>query len=200
MERRGGPDRDGLRTALVTDPIRDTVTPVQDIDLSFPGHTVTQNQTTSTGITVPMTANEIQTICNANPVNVAAERGVSVVGRGFTLRRPSSFALRVCGPTGPCRTRTVTGSLPPRRIRRASARLTRAGHTYGRGPTPAGTRSPPEPSLAARHVPADTDPTDTAGRPQGAARVRSDPAHHRQLTKIGCSGNIVRQQRRDRRC
>lgn len=120
-------------TALVTDPIRDTVTPVQDIDLSFPGHTVTQASTTSTGVTVPMTANEIQRICNANPVSVAAQPGVSVVGRGFTLRRPSSFALRVCGSTGPCRTRTVTGSLPPSRIRRAAAQLTRAGHTYGRG-------------------------------------------------------------------
>jgi hypothetical protein len=120
-------------TAYVTDPVRDTVTPVQNIDLSFPGHTVTQAQTTSTGHTVPMTPEEIQTICNANPVNVAAQPGGQVVGRGFTLPRPSTFTLQLCGPTGPCRARKVTGSRPPARIRRAAAQLTRAGHTYGRG-------------------------------------------------------------------
>ena len=78
-----------------------------------------------------MTANEIQTICSTNPVNVAAGHR-SVVGTGLTVRRPSSFVLRVCGRKGPCRARTVTGSLPPSRIRRAAARLTRAGHIYGR--------------------------------------------------------------------
>jgi hypothetical protein len=79
-----------------------------------------------------MTANEIQTICNTNPVNVAARRHI-VFGSGLTVARPSSFALRVCGATGPCRARTMTGAPPRLRIRRATARLTRAGHMYGWG-------------------------------------------------------------------
>ncbi len=121
-------------TAYVTDPLRNTITPVQDIDLSFPGYIANPlgSQTSWTGHAVAMTANEIQTICNTNPVNVAA-RHHNVVGTGLTVPRPSSFVLRVCGPTGPCRARTVTGPLPPSRIRRATARLTRAGHIYGWG-------------------------------------------------------------------
>jgi hypothetical protein len=121
-------------TAYVTDPLRNTITPVQDIDLSFPGYSANPlgSQTSWTGHTVAMTANDIHTICNTNPVNVAA-RHYNVVGTGLTVRRPSSFVLRVCDPMGPCRARTVTGPLPPSRIRRATARLTRAGHIYGRG-------------------------------------------------------------------
>ena len=121
-------------TAFVTDPLRNTITPVEDIDLSFPGYIANpgEQQTNYTGHSVAMTANEIQTICNANPVNVAAGRS-RVVGAGLTVRRPSRFALRVCNRTGPCRMRSVTGPLPPSLIRRAAVRLTRAGHVYGRG-------------------------------------------------------------------
>jgi hypothetical protein len=121
-------------TAYVADAVRNTVTPVSNIDLSFPGWKLNpgDNEQNLTGHSIAMTAHEMNTICNANPVNVATRR-FRVVGAGLTVRRPSSFALRVCGPTGPCSARTVTGSLPPARIRRATARLTRAGHVIGRG-------------------------------------------------------------------
>lgn len=120
-------------TAYVTDNVRNTVTPVQNIDWSFPGYANAPNQLGSwTTHSFAMTATEVNTICNGDPVDPAA-RGARVVGAGVTVRRPSTFALRVCGPTGRCRARTVTGTLPPSRIRRAAARLTRSGHIYGRG-------------------------------------------------------------------
>ena len=120
-------------TAYVTDNVRNTVTPVKDIDLSFPGYANEPNQLGSwTAHSIAMTATEVNTICNGDPVDLAA-RGIRVVGAGVTVRRPSTFALRVCAPTGRCRARTVTGTLPPSRIRRAAARLTRSGHSYGRG-------------------------------------------------------------------
>jgi hypothetical protein len=121
-------------TASVADAVRNTVTPVTDIDLSFPGWKLNplENEQNLTGHAIAMTASEMNTICNANPVNVAARR-FRVLGGGLTVRRPSRFALRVCGPTGRCSARTATGSLPPARIRRATARLTRAGHVIGRG-------------------------------------------------------------------
>ena len=120
-------------TASVTDPIRNTVTPVQDIDWSFPGYADAPGQLGSvTTHSKAMTADEINTICDGDPVELAA-RGARVVGSGVTVRRPSTFALRVCGPSGRCEARTVTGSRPPSRVRRAAARLTRGGRVYGRG-------------------------------------------------------------------
>ena len=97
------------------------MTSVHDIDLYFPGHVASTlgTQTTWAGHTVKMTANDIQTICDTDPVNVAAGHHI-VFGSGFTVPRPSSLALRVGGPTGLCRAHTVTGPLPPWRIRRAA--------------------------------------------------------------------------------
>ena len=120
-------------TASVTDPIRNTITPVQDIDWSFPGYADAPNQLGSaTTSSIQMTADEINTICDGDPVELAA-RGARVVGAGLTPRKPDTYALRVCGPSGSCKARTVTGTRPPSRIRRAAARLTRAGRVYGRG-------------------------------------------------------------------
>jgi hypothetical protein len=120
-------------TASVTDPIRNTITPVQDIDWSFPGYADAPGQQgSSTTITVQMTAKEINTICDGDPVELAAH-GARVVGSGLTVRRPNTFALRVCGPSGRCGARTVTGSRAPSRVRQAAARLTRGGRVYGRG-------------------------------------------------------------------
>ena len=121
-------------SASVTDPVRNIITPVQGLNVTFPGYKLNpaENETSFTGHEFPMTDAEMLTICGAGPVN-SARRGIRVVGAGVSARRPSSFALRLCGRTGPCRSREVTGSLPPSRIRQAAARLTRAGHTYGRG-------------------------------------------------------------------
>ena len=121
-------------TAYVTDSVRNTVTPLQNIDWSFPGYANNALNTKGkwTMHSYAMTAKEVDTICNSDPVDPALLRS-RVVGAGFTVRKPSKIALRVCGPAGRCKARTVTGTLPPSRIRRAEARLTRAGHTYGRG-------------------------------------------------------------------
>jgi hypothetical protein len=124
-------------SAYVTDGIGGPLVEVTNMDLSFPGYQLNPNETTARyiGYKTPMTDDEISTICNTNPVDSALS-GRRVVGAGPTLRRapsPSKFKLRLCGRSGRCTSREVTGSLPPSRIRRATATLTRAGHTYGRG-------------------------------------------------------------------
>ncbi len=124
-------------SAYVTDTIGGPLLQVTNMDLDFPGYTLNPNETTPRyiGFKTPMTNDEISTICNTNPVT-SALRGRRVVGAGLTVRRaplPSKFKLRLCGPSGRCSSREVTGSLPPSRVRRATALLTRAGHTYGRG-------------------------------------------------------------------
>lgn len=123
-------------SAYVTDSIGGPLTELTNMDLTFPGYQLNPNEHPARyiGFKTPMTDAEISTICNTNPVSTALGR--RVVGAGLTLRRaplPSKFKLRLCGRSGRCTSREVTGSLPPSRIRRATALLTRAGHTYGQG-------------------------------------------------------------------
>ena len=92
-------------TASVTDPIRNTVTPVH-------GHRLCPSRVI--GSTLPakleyaytthskaMTADEMQHDLRRRSGRAGALRGARVVGSGLTVRRPSTFALRVCGRFGP---------------------------------------------------------------------------------------------------
>jgi hypothetical protein len=78
-----------------------------------------------------MTANEIQTICNTNPVNVADRRHI-VFGSGLTVARPSSFALRATYTRGHTQVH-VSGALPPGTYR---LKLTEPFQRVGAGAAP----------------------------------------------------------------
>lgn len=141
-------------SAYITDKIGGPLIELTNMNMSFPGYQLNPNEATARyiGFKTPMTDNEIQTVCNTQPVcppTVPTSTNASpfcqqpigtsrrrVVGAGRTLRRaplPSKFKLLLCGASGRCRSREVTGSRPPSRIGRATVLLTRAGHTYGRG-------------------------------------------------------------------
>ena len=101
---------------------------VENIGLSFPGYQDPNNPESKvlyTGFKTPMSAADVQASCDTTTVSGAA-----------LLRRaqapPSTFKLGLCRRSGRCTSRKVAGSLPPG-VRRASALLTRAGRTYGRG-------------------------------------------------------------------
>jgi hypothetical protein len=101
---------------------------VKNIDLSFPfpdPDLPIDASVTYTGIKAPMTADDIKAACDPTDDSAAALLAA-------TKAPPKHFALRVCGRSGRCASRTVAGSLPPR-VRRAGARLSRAGRTVGRG-------------------------------------------------------------------
>jgi hypothetical protein len=114
-------------SAYVTDGIN--LIQVTGIDLSFPGFRALSDprskQPLYTGLKGPMTAADVQAACDTTTVSGAA-----------LLRRaqasPSKFTLGLCRHSGRCTSRKVTGSLPPD-VRQATAQLTRAGRTYGRG-------------------------------------------------------------------
>jgi hypothetical protein len=100
---------------------------VKNIDLSFPGYQDPDNpesKVTYTGIKTKMNADDIKASCNQKPVTSARLLRAA--------RAPSKFELGLCRRSGPCTSRKVKGSLPPG-VRRASALLSRAGRTYGRG-------------------------------------------------------------------
>jgi hypothetical protein len=102
---------------------------VTGIDLSFPGFKALSDprskQPLYTGLKGPMTAADIQAACD--PTTVSGARLLRAA-----QAPPSKFTLGLCRHSGRCTSRKVTGSLPPD-VRRATARLTRAGRTYGRG-------------------------------------------------------------------
>jgi hypothetical protein len=101
---------------------------VKNIDLSFPGYQDPDNPESKvnyTGIKTPMTADDVKAACDTSTVSGAA-----------LLRRaqapPNKFKVGLCRRSGRCTSRDVAGS-SPRGVRRATALLTRAGRTYGRG-------------------------------------------------------------------
>ena len=103
---------------------------VQGIDLSFPGFRDPDDTTDPvlyTGVKQPMDADDIKAACSNLDMTVryrsAPQGGASP--REHVRARP----LRAAGR---CTSRKVSGSLPPD-VPRASALLTRAGRTYGRG-------------------------------------------------------------------
>lgn len=101
---------------------------VQNIDLSFPGYRdpddTSDDPVLYTGIKAPMTAADVKAACETDTVTGARLLRAA--------RAPSKFKLGVCRRSGRCTFRKVAGSLPPG-VHRATARLTRAGRTYGRG-------------------------------------------------------------------
>jgi hypothetical protein len=104
---------------------------VKDIDLSFPGYQDDQDESDAqviyNGISVPMTAEDIASRCNA----VIGNPGGLLGGARRTVPT-SSFKLTLCGLGATCATRTVTGAPPPV-IRRATVTLARDGRTYAVG-------------------------------------------------------------------
>jgi hypothetical protein len=102
---------------------------VKNIDLSFPGYQNPNDTQDSrviyTGVKTPMTADDINASCDTSTVS-----GALLLRRAHA--HPSKFKLGLCGRSGRCTSRDVAGSLPLG-VRRASALLTRAGHTYARG-------------------------------------------------------------------
>ena len=102
---------------------------VTGIDLSFPGFKALSDprskQPLYTGLKGPMTAADIQAACDTTTVS-----GARVLRAAQAP--PRTFMLGLCRHSGRCTSRKVAGSLPPD-VRRATALLTRAGRTYGRG-------------------------------------------------------------------
>jgi hypothetical protein len=102
---------------------------VKNIDLTFPGYKALSDprstQPLYTGIKAPMTADEIKAVCDTTTVSGARLLKAAQAP-------PGKFKLGLCRRSGRCTSRKVAGSLPPR-VHWASARLTRAGRTYGRG-------------------------------------------------------------------
>jgi hypothetical protein len=115
-------------SAYVTEGI-DKLIQVTGIDLSFPGYRALgdprSTQPLYTGVKAPMTADDIKAACDTTTVSGARLLRAAQAA-------PSKFTLGLCRHSGRCTSRKVAGSLPPD-IRRATARLTRAGRTYGRG-------------------------------------------------------------------
>ena len=101
---------------------------VKNIDLSFPGYRdpadTSDNPVLYTGVKTPMNAADIKAACDTSTVSGAALLRAA--------RAPSKFKLGLCGRSGRCMSLEVAGS-SPRGVRRASALLTRAGRTHGRG-------------------------------------------------------------------
>jgi len=102
---------------------------VKNIDLSFPGYQDPNSSQGSavvyTGIKERMTPDDVKAACDSSTVTGAAVLRAAE-------QPPGTFKLNVCPRNGHCRSRAVTGSLPPD-VRRATARITRAGRTYGNG-------------------------------------------------------------------
>lgn len=104
---------------------------VKNIDVSFPGYRdpadTSNDPILYTGIKQPMDADDIKAACSNLDEDVDTDQLLSTA-----QARASEFKLGLCRASDRCTSRKVTGSLPPD-VRRASARLTRAGRTYGRG-------------------------------------------------------------------
>jgi hypothetical protein len=104
---------------------------VSNIDLSFPGFRDPKDTSDDpilyTGIKAPMDADDIKAACTNLDENIDTDQLLRTA-----QARASEFKLGLCRDSGRCTSRKVTGSLPPD-VRRASARLTRAGRTYGSG-------------------------------------------------------------------
>jgi hypothetical protein len=115
-------------SAYVTAGINNLVQ-VENIDLSFAGYNSAANKAKPAvryiGVKDLMSADDVKASCDTSTVSGAA-----------LLRRAQApqgkFKLGLCRRSGRCTSREVAGSLPPR-VRRATALLTRAGRTYGRG-------------------------------------------------------------------
>jgi hypothetical protein len=116
-------------SAYITQGINNLIQ-VKNIDLSFPGYqdpnkTPPDDPVAYTGIKTKMDPDDIKASCDTSTVS-----GATLLRRAQAP--PSKFQLGLCRRSGRCTSRKVKGSLPPR-VHRASALLTRAGLTYGRG-------------------------------------------------------------------
>ena len=116
-------------SAYVTDGI--DLIQVKNIDLSFPGFRDPDDTSNDpilyTGIKQPMDADDIKAACTDLDEGIDTDQLV-----GTAQARASEFELGLCRGFDRCTSRKVTGSLPPD-VRRAGARLSRAGRTYARG-------------------------------------------------------------------
>jgi hypothetical protein len=103
---------------------------VKNIDVSFPGFRDPNDPTTDpvvyTAMNQPMNADDKKAACSNLDMTVKSDQLLGAQARA------SKFKLGLCRGSGRCTSRRVAGSLPPD-VRRASALLTRAGRTYGRG-------------------------------------------------------------------
>ena len=116
---------------------------VTGIDMSFPGYqdnlTSGDSRVIYNTIATPINPlvpidpriplDNYQSIAPCNSVSDSPSNALGGVRRKAATR---SFKLTVCPPSGRCVTHTVR-QLPPPKIRRATAILTRAGRTYATG-------------------------------------------------------------------
>jgi hypothetical protein len=106
---------------------------VENIDLQFPGYQnpgsgATRAQVVYSGVSTPMSQQDLDTRCGALPASSAA-RAAARAGRPKV--RPERFKLTVCSRHAGCARRAVTGmKKPPPGLRGVTAKLMRGGRVY----------------------------------------------------------------------